>query len=280
MSRIVKRKLPEGKKARALRKTPLLGHMSRGLLNTLTVAAAFHFAGKLIFQPNAVPAAITQGDSKSLSESMAANQAIGTPSNPIRISIGQPRTAALEDAGVSEKSTLPYPWLLRPFPDSKISSHFGWRFDPFSPLTWEIHKGIDYAVEKGTPVIAACDGMIKEMGPKKGFGDHYVLLDCGNGIDVEYGHMEAFEGGLAAGMRIQQGQIVGKVGNEGRSTGPHVHFAILVNGERVNPEELDHVAARPAGRRSIRYASMEQGSGTSHGGVIQWGMRLIRSLAL
>jgi murein DD-endopeptidase MepM/ murein hydrolase activator NlpD len=96
------------------------------------------------------------------------------------------------------------------------------------------HTGVDWAAPFGTPIFAAGNGTIDEIGLKGGYGK-YVRIRHANGYQTAYGHMTAFARSLNVGSRVRQGQIIGFVGSTGLSTGAHVHFEILINDRFVNP---------------------------------------------
>jgi murein DD-endopeptidase MepM/ murein hydrolase activator NlpD len=97
-----------------------------------------------------------------------------------------------------------------------------------------MHEGVDLAVPIGTPVYAASDGVIETAGPYAGYGN-YVRIDHGDGLATAYGHLSRFAPGLKPGIRVVRGELVAFSGNTGRSTGPHLHFEVLTDGEPVDP---------------------------------------------
>lgn len=112
-----------------------------------------------------------------------------------------------------------------------ITSTFGTRSDPFSGGRAH-HKGIDFEANIGDPVYAAADGVISYAGVKNGFGN-VVEVDHGNGYSTLYGHNSGFT--VRVGDLVRAGQQIAKAGSTGRSTGPHIHFEVHVNGTAVNP---------------------------------------------
>ncbi len=125
------------------------------------------------------------------------------------------------------------PLMKTPVDGARISSKFGVRVHPVLGYT-KMHKGIDFAVARGTPIYAAGDGTIVKIGPFSSYGN-YVRIRHRNGLDTAYGHMNGFKSGLRSGSRVKQGQVIGYVGMTGRATGPHLHYEILVNNAQVNP---------------------------------------------
>ena len=94
------------------------------------------------------------------------------------------------------------------------------------------HQGIDVGVPTGTSILAVKGGTVVEAGYKSDYG-YYVILDHGNGVKTRYAHNKANI--VSAGDRVSAGQVIALSGNTGRSTGPHLHFEVIINGQRVNP---------------------------------------------
>jgi murein DD-endopeptidase MepM/ murein hydrolase activator NlpD len=118
----------------------------------------------------------------------------------------------------------------------RLTSGYGWRRHPLL-LTEKRHTGVDWATAHGTPVLAAGNGVIEEAGAKGEYGN-YVRIRHANGYKTAYGHMSKYAPGVARGVRVRQGQIIGHVGTTGLSSGPHLHFEVLVNGDFVNPMSI------------------------------------------
>jgi len=112
-----------------------------------------------------------------------------------------------------------------------VTSEFGVRDDPFTAERI-MHAGIDVATREGSPVLAPADGVVTFAGNRGGYGN-MVILEHGFGFSTVYGHMQKMT--VKAGERVKRGVQVGAVGNTGRSTGPHVHYEVRVNGIPVNP---------------------------------------------
>jgi murein DD-endopeptidase MepM/ murein hydrolase activator NlpD len=134
-----------------------------------------------------------------------------------------------DETGKSAKKFL----VRKPVPIGIMRSGFGERNHPLLHYM-KTHTGVDWAAPFGTPIFAAGNGVIDEIGLKGGYGK-YVRIRHANGYQTAYGHMTAFARGLNAGSRVRQGQVIGFVGSTGLSTGAHVHFEILINDRFVNP---------------------------------------------
>jgi murein DD-endopeptidase MepM/ murein hydrolase activator NlpD len=100
--------------------------------------------------------------------------------------------------------------------------------------TFVMHQGIDLAAEPGTPVYAAADGAIVEAASGAGYGN-WIAMEHHGKLSTLYGHLSSFAPGIAAGVRVQRGGLIGFVGNTGRSTGPHLHFELMYDGKPVDP---------------------------------------------
>jgi murein DD-endopeptidase MepM/ murein hydrolase activator NlpD len=101
----------------------------------------------------------------------------------------------------------------------------------------KMHTGVDWAAPRGTPIYASGNGTIELAKRNGGYGNQ-VKIKHTNGYETAYGHMQGFARGLKEGMRVRQGQLIGYVGSTGLSTGPHVHYEVLVNGRFVNPMRI------------------------------------------
>jgi murein DD-endopeptidase MepM/ murein hydrolase activator NlpD len=115
-----------------------------------------------------------------------------------------------------------------------INSGFGMRDDPFTGIP-QFHAGIDLAARTGTPVSAAAGGVVLLAGPAAGYGNT-VVLDHGRGFETRYGHLDSIR--VAKGQRVERGEPIGLTGNTGRSTAPHLHYEVLVDGHPVDPRRL------------------------------------------
>jgi murein DD-endopeptidase MepM/ murein hydrolase activator NlpD len=114
----------------------------------------------------------------------------------------------------------------------RLASGFGYRMHPILHVR-KLHTGTDWAGPRGTPILAAGDGIVEMAGRKGGYGNH-IRLRHANGYKTTYSHMKGYAKGIKAGIKVRQGQVIGYLGNTGRSTGPHLHFEVLVNNKFVN----------------------------------------------
>jgi hypothetical protein len=102
----------------------------------------------------------------------------------------------------------------------------------------KMHAGMDFAAPTGTPIYAAGNGVIEEIGRKSGYGN-YVRIKHNQQIATAYAHLSKFGGGMRRGGQVQQGDIIGYVGTTGRSTGPHLHYEVMRGGRQINPMSID-----------------------------------------
>jgi len=115
------------------------------------------------------------------------------------------------------------------------SRGFGMKNDPFTGLL-QLHRGIDIANHIGTPVIATADGVVKSMGKFRRMG-RMMVIDHGYGFVTRYGHLSKYA--VKQGQKVKRGNVIGYMGNSGRSTGPHLHYEVWRNGKILNPR--DHI---------------------------------------
>lgn len=120
---------------------------------------------------------------------------------------------------------------IRPLQKGYLSSRYGRRIDPFTGRP-AFHRGVDFSAPLGTPVHATADGVVVRAS-RRGRMGKMVELDHGNGLHTRYGHLNGFT--VHKGQRIHRGDLIGYVGNTGRSTGPHVHYEVVENGKTENP---------------------------------------------
>jgi len=131
-----------------------------------------------------------------------------------------------------------------------VGSGFGFRSDPFSGRA-ALHTGLDFPADTGTPILAAAGGMVVTTEPHAAYGN-LVEIDHGNGLLTRYAHTSRVM--VKTGDLVKRGQVVAQVGNSGRSTGPHLHFEVLVEGVPQNPARF------LAGQASAKALAAERGS--------------------
>ena len=132
---------------------------------------------------------------------------------------------------------------LTPIDGARISSGYGRRRHPILGYT-KMHRGVDFAAPRGTPVYAGGRGIIEVAGRNGAYG-RYIRIRHNSTYKTAYGHLKGFARGIRKGRRVKQGQVIGYVGTTGRSTGPHLHYEILKNGRQMNPRRLN----LPSGRK-------------------------------
>lgn len=118
----------------------------------------------------------------------------------------------------------------------RITSRFGMRKDPFTGIR-RFHNGVDIANNTGTPVLAAMSGKVAMIGYNANFGK-YIIVRHTDGFQTLYGHLSSFQ--VGKNVLVKQGQLIGKIGNTGYSTGAHLHFSIFLKGEPVDPFKYLH----------------------------------------
>jgi murein DD-endopeptidase MepM/ murein hydrolase activator NlpD len=154
--------------------------------------------------------------------------------------------------GQSAKGML----MKTPVDGARITSGFGMRFHPILGYT-RMHKGIDFGVPIGTPVMAAGAGTIEYMGWENGYGN-FVLLNHGNGYETAYAHLSRFAAGLHKGSHVRQAQVIAYSGMTGMATGPHLHYEIRINHVQVNPQTVKVADGRKLQGRELRAFEAER----------------------
>ena len=134
--------------------------------------------------------------------------------------------------GKSVKKAL----MKTPINGARLSSPFGMRKHPIDGFN-KMHRGTDFAAPMGTPIMASGDGVVKKAGWCGG-GGNCVKIRHNSTYQTIYAHMSKFARGIKTGVRVKQGQTIGYVGSTGKSTGPHLHYEVIVNGKKVNSQKL------------------------------------------
>ena len=133
--------------------------------------------------------------------------------------------------------------MRRPVPGGIVSSRFGRRRHPIGGYV-HVHKGVDFRAPMSARIYAAGDGVVEKMGRNGGYGRQVVIRHA-NGYKTAYAHMSGYSRQLYIGGRVKQGDLVGFVGSTGHSTGPHLHYEVMLNGRHVDPMALQ----LPTGRK-------------------------------
>lgn len=140
--------------------------------------------------------------------------------------------------------------LMRtPIDGARLSSRFGMRRHPVLGYT-KMHKGVDFAAPRGTPVMASGNGVVKMARWFGGYGN-FIQLTHTNAYSTGYGHLSRFARGIRPGVRVRQGQVIAYVGTTGRSTGPHLHYEVLVKSKQINPMGVKLPTGRELGGKDL-----------------------------
>ena len=142
------------------------------------------------------------------------------------------RIAWYDEAGNSATRTL----MRTPINGARLSSGYGNRKHPVLGYN-KLHRGVDFAAPIGTPIMAAGSGVVEYSGRNGSYGN-YIRIRHNSTYKTAYAHLSRISRGVSPGARVSQGQVIGFVGNTGRSTGPHLHYEILVNDRKVNPMKV------------------------------------------
>jgi len=126
--------------------------------------------------------------------------------------------------------------MKTPINGARLSSSFGMRKHPISGFT-KMHQGTDFAAPMGTPIMASGTGTVTRA-KWCGGGGNCIKIKHNSTYDTIYAHMKSFAKGIKVGKKVRQGQIIGFVGSTGMSTGPHLHYEVIINGQKVNSQKL------------------------------------------
>jgi murein DD-endopeptidase MepM/ murein hydrolase activator NlpD len=146
--------------------------------------------------------------------------------------------------------------MKTPINGARLSSGFGMRRHPILGFS-RMHQGTDFAAPTGTPILAAGDGVVVRVGPYSTYGN-YVRIRHANGYETAYAHMSRFARGLRVGASVRQGDIIGYVGSTGRSTGPHLHYEVMLRGRQINPMTLRVANGRNLEGRALELFMIER----------------------
>ena len=207
--------------------------------------------GLAVIAAGALPAPVAMGKSAIVIFPREHARPDAEPLTPVRITVG--RALDIEGAAVSlvrpvmvrvaarapfaaaynvtGRQALSQIAGVRPLASARMTSGFGMRWHPL--LGGErMHSGIDLAAPAGTPVVATADGIVGEAAWNGGYG-LYVAIAHAGGMQTRYGHLSQLA--VSAGQAVTAGQLIGYVGSTGRSTGPHLHYELRLNGQAVRP---------------------------------------------
>jgi murein DD-endopeptidase MepM/ murein hydrolase activator NlpD len=126
--------------------------------------------------------------------------------------------------------------MKTPINGARLSSAFGMRKHPIDGFN-KMHRGTDFAAPTGTPIMASGDGVIKKAGWCGG-GGNCIVIRHNSTYQTVYAHMSKFASGIRSGIRVRQGQTIGYVGSTGKSTGPHLHYEVIISGKKINSQTL------------------------------------------
>ena len=174
-------------------------------------------------------------DNKKIIESgeiLYANLNLSGENNALYYFDGKGSEGHYDKNGKSVKKAL----MKTPINGARLSSPFGMRKHPIDGFN-KMHRGTDFAAPMGTPIMASGDGVVKKAGWCGG-GGNCVVIKHNSTYTTIYAHMSKFAAGIKSGKRVKQGQTIGFVGSTGKSTGPHLHYEVVVNGKKVNSQKL------------------------------------------
>tara|TARA_X000000950_G_scaffold283030_1_gene383010 strand:- start:3777 stop:5069 length:1293 start_codon:yes stop_codon:yes gene_type:complete len=161
-----------------------------------------------------------------------ANLILSGEDNSLYYYDGENNSGHYDKNGKSVRKAL----MKTPINGARLSSPFGMRKHPIDGFN-KMHKGTDFAAPTGTPIMASGSGVVKKAGWCGG-GGNCIVIKHNSTYQTIYAHMSKFAKGIRGGVRVKQGQTIGYVGSTGKSTGPHLHYEVLINGKRVNSQTL------------------------------------------
>jgi len=136
-----------------------------------------------------------------------------------------------------------------PINGARLSSSYGRRKHPILGYR-KMHAGVDFAAPRGTPIMAAGSGTVERANRYGSFGN-YIRIRHTDGYKTAYAHLSKFARGIRAGKYVKQDQIIGYVGTTGRSTGPHLHYEVHLNGKKINPRRLSQLSGKPLAKSEM-----------------------------
>ena len=201
----------------------------------LQVASLGSIAGEVsaLYGLKAQPTLVTPTDeqlqdadvSSSLDQLHALRTSALTGATMVGLTMGLTRNVTTADW--IKANSAPNLWPV----EGQVTGSFGERIDPFNG-EGAFHSGVDIGSSLGHPIVAPADGIVTVTDTLGGYGKT-IMINHGNGISTRYGHLSGFA--VTAGQRVQRGEVIGYVGESGRSTGPHLHYEVRINDTPVNP---------------------------------------------
>ena len=165
-------------------------------------------------------------------EILFANLRLSSQDNSLYYYGGKNNEGHYDKNGKSVQKAL----MKTPINGARLSSSYGMRKHPIDGFN-KMHRGTDFAAPKGTPIMASGNGIVKKAGWCGG-GGNCVKIKHNSTYETIYAHMFKFARGIKSGVRVKQGQTIGYFGSTGKSTGPHLHYEVIVNGKKVNSQKL------------------------------------------
>jgi murein DD-endopeptidase MepM/ murein hydrolase activator NlpD len=152
-----------------------------------------------------------------------------------RIAVQQKSYNEVDELVKNKEQLLAHTPAIQPINNkdlNRVASGYGYRIDPVYKTT-KFHAGLDFSAPQGTPIYATADGTVTISGNSgNGYGNH-VIINHGYGYETLYGHMVRVKS--RSGQAVKRGEVIGWVGSTGKSTGPHCHYEVHKNGEKINP---------------------------------------------
>ena len=146
--------------------------------------------------------------------------------------------------------------MKTPINGARLSSGFGFRKHPILGYN-KLHQGTDFAARRGTPVMASGSGTVERASWFGAYGK-YVRIRHNSTYKTAYAHLSKFGRNIKAGKKVRQGQIIGYVGSTGRSTGPHLHYEVLVNNKRINSQRLKLPSGKKLSKNEMGNFNLEK----------------------
>lgn len=188
-----------------------------------------------------------QTGQEQISNLLYANLKINGKSRPVYAHEAESGVSFYYADGTSVKKQF----MSTPINGARISSGYGLRMHPIHGYT-KFHRGLDFAAPRGTPVIAAADGLVTKACWYGSYG-HYIEIQHANGYSTAYAHLSGYGKHIRPGTRVSQGRTIGYVGSTGASTGPHLHFELKKNGAQINPKTKSlHAATNKLGGSELK----------------------------